>query len=77
LDGGIDATPHAFLLSSNKTKPAMPRIAESLLACALASANTPANAQAGATPATPEDTAGEPGGGSAQVPTADDICRAL
>ena len=37
--------------------------------------------QAGATPAPPEDrdasTAGEPRGGSAQVPTADDICRAL
>ena len=33
----------------------MPRIAGPLLACALALANTPANAQAGATPATPED----------------------
>jgi hypothetical protein len=59
----------------------MPRIAGPLLACALALANTPANAQAGATPAPPEDrdasTAGEPRGGSAQVPTADDICRAL
>ena len=55
----------------------MPRIAGLLLACALALANTPANAQAGATPAPTEDTAGEPGGGSAQVPTADDICRAL
>ena len=35
----------------------------------------------GATPALPEardaSTAGEPRGGSAQVPTADDICRAL
>ena len=51
------------------------------LACALALANTPANAQGGATPAPPEDrdasTAGEPRGGSAQVPTADVICRAL
>ena len=59
----------------------MPRIAGPLLACALALANTPADAQAGATPAPPEDgdasTAGEPRGGSAQVPTADDICRAL
>ena len=58
----------------------MPRIAGPLLACALALANAPANAQAGATPAPPEDrdasTAGEPGGGSPQVPTADDICRA-
>ena len=69
------------LLSSNQPKPAMPRIAGSLLACALALANTSANAQAGATPAPPEgrdaSTAGEPRGGSAQVPTADDICRAL
>ena len=59
----------------------MTRITGPLLACALALANTPANAQAGATPAPPEDrdasTAGEPRGGSAQVPTADDICRAL
>ena len=59
----------------------MRRIVGLLFACALALANAPANAQAGATPATPEDTdastAGEPRGGSAQVPTADDICRAL
>ena len=52
-----------------------------LLACALALASASANAQAGATPAPPEDrdasTAGEPRSGSAQVPTADDICRAL
>ena len=60
--------------------PAMPRIAGPLLACALVLANAPAHAQAGATPATPEDrdasTAGEPRG-SAQVPTVDDVCRAL
>ena len=55
----------------------MPRIAGPLLACMFALANAPANAQAGATPAPPENTAGEPRGGSAQVPTADDICRAL
>jgi hypothetical protein len=62
----------------------MPRIAAPLLACILALANAPANAQAGATPPTPDDkeiahpsTASEPHGGSAQVPTADDICRAL
>jgi soluble lytic murein transglycosylase-like protein len=51
------------------------------LACALALANAPANAQAGARPAPPEDrdtsTAGERRSGSAQAPTADDICRAL
>ena len=59
----------------------MPRITGPLLACALALANASANAQAGATPAPPEgrdaSTAGEPRGGSAQPPTADDICRAL
>ena len=59
----------------------MLRLAEPLLACVLALANAPAHAQAGATPATLEhrdaSTAGEPRGGSAQVPTADDICHAL
>jgi Transglycosylase SLT domain len=43
--------------------------------------HTAANAQAGAPPAAPQDrdasTAGEPRSGSAQVPTADAICRAL
>ena len=53
-----------------------------LLACVLALANASANAQAGATPATLDgdsdaSTVGEPRGGSAQAPTADDICRAL
>ena len=38
------------LLSSNKTKPAMPRIAGPLLACMFALAGSPANAQAGPTP---------------------------
>ena len=60
----------------------MTRITGPLLACVLALANASANAQAGATPATLDgdsdaSTAGEPRGGSAQVPTADDICRAL
>ena len=55
----------------------MPRIAGPLLACMFALANASANAQAGATPAPPENTAGEPGGRSAQVPAADDICRVL
>ena len=40
-------------------------------------ANAPANAQAGATPVPPENTAGERDDRSAQVPTADEICRAL
>ena len=56
-----------------------------LLACALALANAAAaNAQAGATPATPDNresahpsTASELHGAPAQPPTADDICRAL
>ncbi len=51
-----------------------------LLAFTLALANTPAEAQAGATPAPSGDgdfsTAGEARGGSVQ-PTADDICHAL
>ena len=60
----------------------MTRVTGPLLACVLALANASANAQAGATPATLDgvsdaSTAGEPRGGSAQVPTADDICRAL
>ena len=62
----------------------MPRITGPLLACALALANAPANAQAGATPATPDNresahssAASEPNGAAAQPPTADDICRAL
>jgi soluble lytic murein transglycosylase-like protein len=62
----------------------MLRIAGPLLACALALANAPANAQAGATPATPDNresahpaTASELRETSAQPPTADDVCRAL
>ena len=56
----------------------MLRIAGPLLGFALAAANTPANAQAGATPATPRpSTASELREPSAQSPTVDDICRAL
>jgi soluble lytic murein transglycosylase-like protein len=48
--------------------------------CALALANAPANAQPGATPATPDNSAHPTTasrGTPAQPPTADDICRAL
>ena len=62
----------------------MPRISGPLLACALALANSPANAQAGATPATPENSeSAQPSAGSgqngatAQPATADEVCRAL
>ena len=62
----------------------MLRLAKPLLACALALANAPANAQAGATPATPDNSesahssaASEPNGAAAQTPTVDDVCRAL
>src|SRR6516162_2561929 len=62
----------------------MRRIVGPLLAFALALANAPANAQAGATPATPDNklnapppTAIELDEPSAQPPTVDDICRAL
>src|ERR1700722_10587425 len=62
----------------------MPRIAGPLLDCALALANAPANAQSGATPATPDNkesappsTTSEPHSAPAQPPTADDVCRAL
>ena len=61
------------LLSPNQNDTTL-RIAGPLLAFALALANAPANAQAGATPPTP---ASEPPGGLAQVPRADDICHAL
>jgi soluble lytic murein transglycosylase-like protein len=40
-------------------------------------ANAPANAQAGATPATSDRTAGEANNPTAQPPTVDDICHAL
>jgi hypothetical protein len=62
----------------------MARIAGPLLACALALANSPANAQAGATPPTPENReSAQPSAGSgqngatAQPATADEVCRAL
>ena len=47
---------------------------------ALALANAPANAQAGAIPAAPDkdaSTASEPRGGSTEGPTANDLCHAL
>jgi hypothetical protein len=58
----------------------MPRMAGPLLACALALANAPANAQAGATPGTPDNSAHPTTPSretSAQQPTPDDICHAL
>jgi soluble lytic murein transglycosylase-like protein len=62
----------------------MRRILGLLLACALAVANEPAKAQAGATPPAPEimesaqpSTASEPNGAAAQTPTAGDVCRVL
>jgi hypothetical protein len=62
----------------------MRRIAAPLLAFALALANGSANGQAGATPATPDNsekpppsTASELHEPSARPPTTDDICRAL
>src|SRR5262245_44673082 len=54
------------------------RIAGPLLGLAIALANSPANAQAGATPATCDDhssTAIEHREASAQPATADDVCR--
>jgi hypothetical protein len=62
----------------------MRRIVGPLLAFAAALANAPANAQAGATPATPDNrlnappsTAIEIDEPSAQSATPDDVCRAL
>jgi hypothetical protein len=65
-------------------KPTMSRIAGPLLAFALVLANAPANAQVGTTPSGPENTESaqrsadsERGDASAQLPTADHVCRAL
>jgi hypothetical protein len=62
----------------------MARMTGPLLACALALANSPANAQAGATPATPGNresaqpsAASGQNGAAAQPPTANEVCRAL
>ena len=62
----------------------MRRIVGPLLAFAVALANAPANAQAGATPATPDNRLNAPPSAaieidepSAPLPTVDDICRAL
>jgi hypothetical protein len=75
LGRGTGPPPRAFC----RTKSAKRHIAGLLLACALAVANAPAHAQAGATPATPDhsSTAGAPNGDVAQTTTVDDICRAL
>jgi soluble lytic murein transglycosylase-like protein len=74
----------ARLLSANQNDTTMLRLAGPLLACALALANAPANAQAGATPAAPYDrenappsTASEVHEAPAQPATSDDVCRAL
>jgi soluble lytic murein transglycosylase-like protein len=79
LDDGTGPTS-----SSNQNENTMPHIAGPLLACTLALANSPANAQAGVTPATPDNresahpaTAGELRETSAQPPTTEDVCRAL
>jgi hypothetical protein len=71
-------------LASNQNDTAMLRIAGPQLGFALALANAPANAQAGATPANPDNrenappsTASELYERSAQSPTVDDICRVL
>jgi hypothetical protein len=62
----------------------MSRIAGLLLAFAIALANAPANAQAGAVPSAPQNAEAnersvdsERHGALAQVPTIDDVCRAL
>ena len=84
LGSGTGPPPRAFCYRRINTTPTMPRLAALLLACTLALANAPANAQAGATPATPDSresahspTASEPNGAAAKTPTVDDICRAL
>ena len=74
----------AFCCWLDKTETSMTRLAGPLLTCALAWGNAYANAQAGATPPTPEyrETA-QPAAASgqqplsAQPPTADDVCRTL
>jgi soluble lytic murein transglycosylase-like protein len=57
------------------------RVAGSLLACALALANTAANAQAGASLAAPEKEGAQSSAAGGyeptQSPTQDDVCRAL
>jgi Transglycosylase SLT domain len=59
----------------------MPRVVAPLLACALALANTAANAQAGASPAVQRKEAAQPsaasGPAAATPPTQEDVCRAL
>jgi hypothetical protein len=72
------------LIASNQNDTTMRRIAGPLLGLALTLANASANAQAGATPATPDNrlnatrsTAIELDEPSAQPPTVDNICRSL
>src|SRR5262249_15920006 len=76
--------PCALCCRVSKAKPAMSRIAGPLLAFAIALANAPANAQAGTTSSAPQNTEGtqrsaegERRDASAQLPTADDLCRAV
>ena len=71
-------------MSANQADTRMRRIAGTLACVYARLANAPANAQAGATPATPANgenaapsTASELHEPSAQPPMADDICRAL
>ena len=79
LAGGTNPPPPRFALSP-PSDTRMRGIVGPLLASMRALANTPAEAQAGATPAPPGNrdsaTAGEARGGSVQ-PTADNICHAL
>jgi hypothetical protein len=86
FNGLTVALVHALrvLLSLNQMKPAMPRIAGPLLACALVFASAPTNAQASSDPATQDDredthpfTGSGQNGATGQPPTADDVRRAL
>jgi hypothetical protein len=86
FNGLTVALVHALsvLLSLNQMKPAMPRIAGPLLACALVFASAPTNAQASSDPAIQDDredtqpfTGSGQNGATGQPPTADDVFRAL
>ena len=72
FEGGTGPPPRAFCCRRNHNC-----IAGPLIACALALANAPANAQAGATPPTDPSTASDLHGPSAHPPAVDDICHAL
>ena len=73
---GTGRRPARFASGDTNDTP-MLRIAGPLLGFALALANTPANAQAGATPATPGARENALPSSSDQSPTVDDICHAL